>query len=290
MSALEAAKRYFDAWNRRSPEDIVAAIEPGGTYEDPASGGPVSGSDLAEYAGGLFAAFPDLSFEILSEAETGPDSVAAQWLMRGTNTGSMLGLPPTGKSVEVAGADFIVTKGNRVASVKGYFDSGELPRQLGLQVTVQPTAIGPVQFGDSTYLALGKRTRPGAYSITSLRTRNEDDAGRVREYARQVLQEMPAMKGFISAVTGKAGSHQYTVTAWETPEDPAQMRGGAHQEAMDAFFGPGFTYGGVTSVWVPHRINPLWVRCAECGEMSVAGGDGATCRAGHALPEPPPYW
>lgn len=125
----------------------------------------------------------------------------------------MQGLPPTGKAVELAGADFIVTRGGRVASVKGYFDTGELPRQLGLQVTVQPTAIGPVRFGDSTYLALGNRTRPGAYSITSLRTRSEDEAERVRQYARQVLQGMPGMKGFISAVTGRAGSHMCTVTA-----------------------------------------------------------------------------
>ena len=55
----------------------------------------------------LWDAFPDLTFEIISKAHTGPESVAAQWLMRGTNTGSLQGLPPTGRSVEVPGADFI---------------------------------------------------------------------------------------------------------------------------------------------------------------------------------------
>lgn len=290
MSALEAAKRYFDAWNRRSPGDIVAAIQSGGTYEDPLTGGPLSDSAIAQYAGGLFEAFPDLSFEIVSAAETGPASVAAQWVMRGTNTGSMNGAPPTGRSVTVPGADFIAIHGDKVSSVKGYFDTAEVPRQLGMQVIVQPTAIGPVQFGTSVYLALGKPTRPGAFSITSLRVRSEEEAEKVGNYSQRVMQELPGLRGFISTVAGQAGSHMFTVTAWESPDDPRQMRARAHQEAMDRFFGPDFTYGGVTSVWTPHHINNVWVRCGECGEMSAAQGSGSTCRAGHTLPDAPPYW
>jgi steroid delta-isomerase-like uncharacterized protein len=138
MSALDAAQEYFDAWNRRSPEGIVATIQPGGSYEDPMTGGPLSGPAIAQYAAGLFEAFPDLAFELINPAATGPNSVAAQWVMRGTNTGPLQGAPPTGKFVTLAGADFIGTDGNKVASVKGYFDSIEVPRQLGMQVIVQP--------------------------------------------------------------------------------------------------------------------------------------------------------
>jgi steroid delta-isomerase-like uncharacterized protein len=290
MSALDAVKPYFDAWNRRSPEGIVAAIKPGGTYQDPMTGGPLVGPAIAQYSGALFEAFPDLSFEIISEAETGPGSVAAQWMMRGTNTGPMQGAPPTGKAIALAGADFIEVSGDKVAAVKGYFDTAEVPRQLGMQIIVQPDAIGPVQFGTSVYMSLGKRTPPGAFSITSLRIRTEDEAGKVRSYSQRIMQEMPQMKGFISAVTGQAGSHMFTITAWESPDDIRQMRGGAHQDAMAAFFGPDFTHGGTTNVWTPHRLNPVWVRCSECGEMSATQDKDSKCRCGQALPEPPPYW
>jgi len=75
MSAPEAAKQYFDAWNRRSPEGIVDSIQPGGSYEDPLTGGPLSRPASAQYAGGLFETFPDLSFKPISAAATGPDSV-----------------------------------------------------------------------------------------------------------------------------------------------------------------------------------------------------------------------
>jgi steroid delta-isomerase-like uncharacterized protein len=290
MSALAAAKPYFEAWNRRSADGIVAAIEPGGTYEDPMSGGPLSGAEIARYAASLFEAFPDLSFEIVSESDTGAGAVAAQWVMRGTNTGAMRGAPPTGKSIELAGADFICTNGNLVTSVKGYFDSAVVPRQLGMQVIVQPDTVGPVRFGTSAYLQLGKQTPPGAFTITSLRVHSEAEVEKVRAYGERILRELPGMKGFISAVTGRAGSHMFTVTAWETAEDPKQIHTGAHREAVKSFFGPDLASSGVTSVWTPHRINTLWVRCAECGAMSATRGKGSTCHAGHILPAPPPHW
>jgi hypothetical protein len=192
--------------------------------------------------------------------------------------------------VALKGADFITTNSNKVVTVKGYFDSAEVPRQLGMQIIVQPDVIGPVQFGDSTYLSLGKRTRPGAFSITSLRVRSEDEVRKVQKYSQGIFQQLAGMKGFISSVTGRAGGHMFTVTAWETPEDSRQLRGGPHQEAMNAFYGPDFTLGGVTSVWTPHRINPIQVRCAVCGEMSATREEGSTCSAGHKLPDSPPYW
>jgi steroid delta-isomerase-like uncharacterized protein len=290
MSALAAARRYFDAWSRHSADGIVAAINPGGTYEDPMTGGPLSGAELARYAGNLFEAYPDLSLEILSEVEDGSGHVAARWVMRGTNNGPMRGAPPTGRSIELAGADFIVTKGDHVASVTGYFDSAALFRQLGMEVIVQPTEIGLVQFGTSAYLSLGKRTKPGVFSITSLRVRSEAEVEKARGYGERILREMPGMKGFISAVTGRAGSHMFTVSAWEDLGDLKQIHGSAHKEAMKSFFGPDFSHGLVTSVWTPCRFNPVWVRCRECGAMSATQGNGSTCRSGHVLPDQPPYW
>lgn len=68
------------------------------------------------------------------------------------------------------------------------------------------------------------------------------------------------------------------------------MKRGTHKDAMTRFFGPDFTHGGVTSVWVPDRVNTMWVRCQECGEMSSADAATGLCAGGHPLPERPPYW
>jgi len=138
MKALAVAQGYFDAWNHRNADGIIEAFTEGGTYSDPAVGQGISREATANYARGLWDAFPDLSFEIISSAETGPGAVVAQWLMRGTNTGSLQGLPPTGRAVAVPGADFIQVDGDKIRSVQGYFDSRAVPEQLGLQVVVQP--------------------------------------------------------------------------------------------------------------------------------------------------------
>ena len=132
----------ISGWNRRDPAAVLATMASNGTYADPTTGGALSGDAFAGYMKGLFSAFPDVAFEIASVGLAAPDLVAAQWIMRGTNTGSMMGLPPTGKRVEVKGADFIRVTGDKIRSVDGYFDSGETPKQLGLQVIVQPVRRG----------------------------------------------------------------------------------------------------------------------------------------------------
>ena len=92
--------------------------------------------------------------------------MAAQWIMKGTNYAPFMGGPPTKKTIALPGADFIAVEGDRVASVKGYFDQRTFVDQLGLQTTVQPFEIGPVQFGNSVRMNLGSPVKPGAMSLT----------------------------------------------------------------------------------------------------------------------------
>lgn len=83
MTALEVAQRYFDAWQRQAPADIVECFAPGGTYQDPATGQALSGEAIGAYAGGLFQGFSDLSFDIVNAQEGDGGAVAAQWLRSG---------------------------------------------------------------------------------------------------------------------------------------------------------------------------------------------------------------
>jgi steroid delta-isomerase-like uncharacterized protein len=290
MSVQEAARRYFDAWNARDAKAVLDSLAANGTYSDPTTPGPLSGDDLRTHITGLWQAFPDLAFEIVSQAETGGGRLAAEWLMRGTNTGSFRGLPPTGKSVVLAGADFISTDGSKIETVTGYFDGGAVPRQLGLQIIVQPHHAGPFSFGDSVQVQSGRRDPPGAMAITTLHARDDVQALKVREYSRPSMVEMLDMDGFIGVTTGRIGHRMFTISAWKTPDQPRQlMQGGTHQTSMKPFFAGELAASGFTSVWVPARINPFWVRCDGCGRMS----DGAAsdrCSCGAALPEHPSYW
>src|SRR5918992_4165187 len=185
MEAANVSQEYFEAWNRRDPEAIAATFADGDTYIDPNVPEWLTGRDIAEYAAGLFAAFPDLSLNLLGHDSGGDGVVAAQWVMRGTDTGPLRGNPPTGARVALPGADFIVQEGGRIRSVRGYFDRSDFAEQLGLQVIVSPYSVGSVSFGDSVYLQLGKRTKPAAFSLTSLSVRSDQEAREVRGYGQR---------------------------------------------------------------------------------------------------------
>jgi steroid delta-isomerase-like uncharacterized protein len=291
MDPIVIAQRYFDGWNARDPAAVLATMASNGTYTDPGTNGPLSGDAFAGYMNGLFAAFPDLSFEIATVGLAAPDLVAAQWLMRGTNSGSMSGLPPTGKSVDLRGADFIRVADGKIRSVDGYFDSGEVPRQLGLQVIVQPTAIGPFSFGVSTRASAGSTAKPGAFSITALKSRSLQDTNGVREFSREIAVEMLSMKGFIGWVGVTVADRLLTITAWENAADTQQlMEGGRHAEAMTKFFGTELGGGGYTAVFAADRVNTMWVRCPSCQVMLDRATRQGTCSCGAALPEPMAYW
>lgn len=285
MDPLAVARSYFDAWNARDPAAIAASFIPHGSYSDPAVSG-LTPSATAEYAEALFAAFPDLAFDLRSIGAVSEDVVAAQWVMRGTNRGSYQGLPPTGAAVELPGADFIRVGDGGVATVTGYFDQRVVPDQLGLQVVVQPTAIGPFSFGVSVRAQGAEDAEPGAISLTVLEARSPEETLQIRELSRAVVQGLLPEPGFIGWLSVIVGPRMYTITAWRDAEAVDRLReNDAHNEAMRRFFGPELARGGQTGVWVPERLNGMWVRCDACGEMgrSAVGA----CRCGAELPAPP---
>ncbi len=292
MQPLDIVQQYFDAWNRHDADSIVGLFAEAGTYTDPTTGGPLQGTAIGAYASGLWSSFPDLRFEIVSVNQASDEAVAAQWMMLGTNDGSMMGLPPTGNSVELPGADFVTVKDGKIASVVGYFDSGVLPRQIGMQVIVQPHAVGPFTFGRATTAHGPRPDRPGAISITLLACADPADQARVSEYSRQVATAMLGMDGFLGWTGMTVGDRMVTITAWESPEHVEQlMREGTHREAMRVFFADNsVSTGAWTSVWKPERINTLWSRCESCGKMANVDRTNGVCECGAQLPALSSWW
>jgi steroid delta-isomerase-like uncharacterized protein len=277
MDPIGVAQSYFDGWNRRDPAAVLATMASNGTYADPTTGGPLSGDAFAGYMSRLFSAFPDVSFEVASIGLAAPDLVAAQWIMRGTNTGSMSGLPPTGKSIDVKGADFIRVTGDKIRSIDGYFDSGAVPKQLGLQLIARVSTNGNI--------------KPGALSVTAITPRDTEDENNIRQLSRQIAAELPAMKGFIGWVGATVANRMLTIAAWENASDPEQlMDRGKHPEAMKKFFGGELGESAYTSVYTVARTNTRWVRCPSCKAVADHATQQGVCKCGATLPAPIAYW
>ena len=197
--------KYVEDWNEHDFNAIVDTFATGGTYTDPTISGELTGQAIGEYAAGLWQTFPDLSFDVdrLTHAEDG--SVLLQWTMHGTQEGPLEDLPPTGETIALPGTDVIEVDEDGIISVRGYFDSGTTMEQLGLRIDVQPNQLGPVKFGVSTRLDLGKKTEPGAFGLTSITFRDAEDEGAVVARVREIVEEMTQMGGVISAIFTRDG-------------------------------------------------------------------------------------
>jgi steroid delta-isomerase-like uncharacterized protein len=136
MNAIEVVKRYFDAWNRHDADAIFALFAEGGTFSSPDAGQGLTGQAIADFAKGVFTAFPDVSFEIVSIGDAGGGLVTWQWLARGTNTGPLAdGSPPTGRSATVPGASFTQVESDKIRSEQAYLDRKTRDEQLELKAT-----------------------------------------------------------------------------------------------------------------------------------------------------------
>ena len=132
MNALEVAQRSFDAWNRHDADAIASLVAEGGIYRTPRRGHALSGPAIADFAKAVFAAYPDMSLEVISMGDTGRGLVAIQWVLHGTHTGPLMdGTPPTGRTVAYPGASFTQIEGDRIRSEHIYVDRQTVAEQLG---------------------------------------------------------------------------------------------------------------------------------------------------------------
>jgi steroid delta-isomerase-like uncharacterized protein len=132
MELPQIVKTYIDTFNRQDLDAWLTTFAPDGTYSDPTTTQPLSGQALKDHIGGAFAAFPDATFETVAVHAITEDLAVWRWVMRGTNTGSYRGLPPTRRSLILPGCEFIEVRASKVQRVEGYFDRLSMLEQLGL--------------------------------------------------------------------------------------------------------------------------------------------------------------
>jgi steroid delta-isomerase-like uncharacterized protein len=276
MSIDSALERYFDSWNSHDPEQVPAALTEGGTYEDPTTGGPLTGDALTANVAGVLAGFPDVRFEVVSVSTNG-DTASAQWRMIGTNTGPLPGGPATGASLDLPGADFFTydADADKVSSVVGYFDTATMLAQLGLQAHITPADMEPVtKFGYGLRVDSGRDTVPGAFTVTWIEIDAEHHPALV-EKTQAIVMEQLGNGEYLGSCFASIGRRHYTFSAWTTPEaGQAALRGDAHSTAMKIAQSGGFgdNARGVTSMWTPHFLNGVFNPQGSSLDLSELGG------------------
>lgn len=120
------------AWLNGDESKIDAIAEDVDVYGPALPEGEVhSREEWASFIKANRAGFPDIEFSI-QELVAGDDIVMVELTISGTHTGEFMGIPPTNREIEIPAVDKFVVKDEQVVEWRPYFDSREIPEQLGL--------------------------------------------------------------------------------------------------------------------------------------------------------------
>ena len=96
------------------------------------AGNPPFGRDGHEqFALMFYAAFPDVTHTIETTVAD-EEQVAVRFTLRGTHNGPFMGVPATGKRIDVSAIAILRIREGKVAALEAVFDQMGLMRQLGV--------------------------------------------------------------------------------------------------------------------------------------------------------------
>jgi steroid delta-isomerase-like uncharacterized protein len=131
-SATEIAKRYFRALDDHDLDTAVACWAPGALERLVGQQDLIAPEGVRQYFGGLIAAFPDFTLEVL-ETTTARNRAVVRWRARGTfaGPGTFQGFAPNGAQLEIEGCDVVSVADDVIQRNDAYIDSADIARQLG---------------------------------------------------------------------------------------------------------------------------------------------------------------
>lgn len=124
-------RRWTDVWNGANPANLREFTDPDVHFESSGTPGADGVDGLIEFIGELRAAFPDGEFvthELIAEGDT----VVNRWTFRGTQQGEWMGLPGTGRPVEVNGTSTNHFRDGKVVEHLADWNSLGMMQQLGV--------------------------------------------------------------------------------------------------------------------------------------------------------------
>jgi predicted ester cyclase len=118
---------YLEVCNRHDLDGIRERLAPEVRRAHLSNGAEAWAASMAD----LFRAFPDYQWKRIALVVEG-DRIAAHLRARGTHRGAFLGVPPTGRHVNVAEFGFYRITGGRIVEYAGTADNKALLAQLSL--------------------------------------------------------------------------------------------------------------------------------------------------------------
>lgn len=132
MDHVATLNEMYERINAHDMEGFAAQLADDFVEHEAAPGLEPTKEGVVQFFTMYIAAFPDLRFEP-EEVFASGDRVVARFRASGTNTGDFMGMPATGRSVDVQGIDIIRFGEDGLAHEHwGIFDALAMMQQLGV--------------------------------------------------------------------------------------------------------------------------------------------------------------
>jgi steroid delta-isomerase-like uncharacterized protein len=127
-------RKQFEEWNKGNIEFFMEMTTPDYAYYTPsANPNPNSREDAVESVKMFWKGFPDISFSI-EEIMAEGDKITTRFVARGTHEGEFMGIPATGKKIEMGAIIITRIENGKFAEEWEEMDIMGLMMQLGMEL------------------------------------------------------------------------------------------------------------------------------------------------------------
>ncbi len=132
MNMKELLSRYYAAWSKQNPEEVMQFFHHDSVFEDLAFEAKFEGSEqIRGFVDLTYIGAPD--FRVVPQMIiTDGVSAAATWIMSGTHEGDLPGLPATGNQFEVRATSIVTFRDDRIDTIVDYWNPIAFRRCVGL--------------------------------------------------------------------------------------------------------------------------------------------------------------
>ncbi|MGE5358738.1 MAG: ester cyclase [Bacteroidales bacterium] len=135
LTIVDVAKAQLFGYNEKNWDKLRSTVTPGFVYNELATGRKAQGFDEAlRLFKGWAAAMPDSKGTVNNEIVSG-NTVVLELTWTGTHSGPLETprgkIAPTGKQINIPACQIIEVVGDKVNSVRHYFDMASLLNQIG---------------------------------------------------------------------------------------------------------------------------------------------------------------
>ena len=129
--SADIARESTESWNRRDWTHMREMMHPQYTYTG-GDGQVQKGPEAGLAIGQMFAsAFPDGKSDIQKITASG-DTAIVEFIGRGTHTGDLMGIAPTGRQVSIPVCDILEIRDGKIIAEREYMDMMHMMQQLGV--------------------------------------------------------------------------------------------------------------------------------------------------------------